>query len=235
MTSSFADPRLLFAEEGNPRLVYFMSVKFRLLALVRVSNVPFRLDAIDSILYHHPSENPHLLYSLLRAHVVFEDLGTLTLSRGLRDIKHREEEEKNGSLKTTEKRTPRDGESQTEKAHEEKARLLAAEGRTLSSSDVLAQEAVNSGPLTNTLLPASLENLAITSPPPIGSSTWADREAPNGTSTSSAELSEKARGKMRQTQESIDATSAIERAAAVAVGRNGFVPTQEWVTSWQQG
>jgi High-temperature-induced dauer-formation protein len=26
MASSFADPRLLFAEEGNPRLVYFMSV-----------------------------------------------------------------------------------------------------------------------------------------------------------------------------------------------------------------
>ncbi|KAG5219937.1 Protein HID [Salix suchowensis] len=27
----------------------------------------------------------------------------------------------------------------------------------------------------------------------------------------------------------------IDPAAAAAVGRNGFVPTQEWVTSWQQG
>ena len=47
--------------------------------------------------------------------------------------------------------------------------------------------------------------------------------------------SEKARGKMRARAESEDLTGSLERLAASGVGRNGFVPTQEWVTSWQQG
>jgi hypothetical protein len=197
------------------------------------TETPYRLDAINSILYHHPSDNPNLLYSLLRAHVVFEDLGTLTLSRGLRDIKRREEEEKDGSPKVTGKRMSRDRDPQAEQAHEEKARLLAAEGRSPPSSEVLAQESANSGPLTNTLLENSLENLSIASPPPTGTSSWTERGAA-GTSSMATELSEKARGKMRQTNET-DTTSVVERAAAIAAGRNGFVPTQEWVTSWQQG
>jgi len=33
----------------------------------------------------------------------------------------------------------------------------------------------------------------------------------------------------------MDATGSLERIAAAGVGKNGFVPTQEWVTSWQQG
>jgi High-temperature-induced dauer-formation protein len=161
--------------------------------------------------------------------VVFEDLGTLTLSRGLRDIKRREEEEKDGSPKVTGKMMSRDRDPQAEQAHEEKARLLAAEGRSPPSSEVLAQESANSGPLTNTLL----ENPSIASPPPTGTSSWAE-QGTAGTSSMATELSEKARGKMRQTNET-GTTPVVERAAAIAAGRNGFVPTQEWVTSWQQG
>jgi len=51
-------------------------------------------------------------------------------------------------------------------------------------------------------------------------------------------ISEKARGKMRaRSTDSVDTTASLERLtlAGVSVGRNGFVPTQEWVTSWQQG
>ncbi|QRW05595.1 hypothetical protein RhiLY_04594 [Ceratobasidium sp. AG-Ba] len=53
-----------------------------------------------------------------------------------------------------------------------------------------------------------------------------------------ARMSEKARGKMREDvvqEESRDLTAEEEIAAAVALGKNGFVPTQEWVTSWQRG
>jgi hypothetical protein len=166
--------------------------------------------------------------------MVFEDLGTLTLSRGLRDIKRREEEERDGSPKVPGKRNSRDRDPLIEQAHEEKARLLAAEGRFPPSSEALAEESANSGPLTNTLLANSLENLTIASPSPTGTSSWAERGAA-GTSSMAAELSEKARGKMRRTNESTDVTSMVERAAAIAAGRNGFIPTQEWVTSWQQG
>lgn len=44
--------------------------------------------------------------------------------------------------------------------------------------------------------------------------------------------SEKARGKMRAGRSmSDDMTGSLERLAASGVGRNGFVPTQEWVSS----
>jgi len=46
--------------------------------------------------------------------------------------------------------------------------------------------------------------------------------------------SEKAKGKMKERRSSSNSSS-LERIAAQGVGRNGFMPTQEWVTSWQQG
>jgi hypothetical protein len=46
--------------------------------------------------------------------------------------------------------------------------------------------------------------------------------------------SEKARGKMRARSLSVETISSLDR-APLAIGKNGFVPTQEWVTSWQQG
>ena len=64
-------------------------------------------------------------------------------------------------------------------------------------------------------------------------------QSPVSTSTNDAaqSKSEKARGKMRERQrsESVDMSGSLERIAAAGVGRNGFVPTQDWVTSWHQG
>ncbi|KAG8763476.1 hypothetical protein FRC11_003165 [Ceratobasidium sp. 423] len=53
-------------------------------------------------------------------------------------------------------------------------------------------------------------------------------------------MSEKARGKLREDAglgrtDSIDLSAEEELAAAVALGKNGFVPTQEWISSWQRG
>lgn len=63
-------------------------------------------------------------------------------------------------------------------------------------------------------------------------------------------MSEKARGKLRATSDSISSlpspTAAeaaaneipdeeLLRVAAAGVGPNGYVPTQEWVSSWQKG
>jgi hypothetical protein len=89
-----------------------------------------RLDTFNSILLRHPSQNPHLLYLMLRSHVLFEDLGTFTLARALRDIKRREEEERNkNQTHPTKGKSPTRGDGAAgQQAHEEKARLLAAEG-----------------------------------------------------------------------------------------------------------
>ena len=163
----------------------------------------------------------------MRAHVVFQDLGTFTLGRGLRDAKLRQEDEQNTAHSRTSsisrgKRIERGSESAG--AHEEKARLLAAEGRRQSDVEDTMRNAVTNN---------SLEQLRISSPPPTGPSTWAEQRSP--LTSASAELSEKARGKMRERQESLDMDESTARAAAVAIGKNGFVPTQEWVTSWVRG
>ncbi|KAI9508505.1 hypothetical protein F5148DRAFT_1196168 [Russula earlei] len=40
---------------------------------------------------------------------------------------------------------------------------------------------------------------------------------------------------MREQSVSLEMDNSLDRVTAAAVGRNGFMPTQEWVTSWQQG
>ena len=47
--------------------------------------------------------------------------------------------------------------------------------------------------------------------------------------------SEKARGKMKERSPEDEMDESLERIAAAGVGRNGFVPTQDWVASWQTG
>ena len=56
-------------------------------------------------------------------------------------------------------------------------------------------------------------------------------------------VSEKARGKMRATSissmstpaDSLENEEELVKVAEAGVGPNGYVPTQEWVTSWQKG
>lgn len=78
-----------------------------------------------------------------------------------------------------------------ETATEEKARLLAEEGRL--SIDLEAGQATTSS------------------------------------SVGAAGLPEKTRGKLRDRSQSVDIVPTMERALAAEIGRNGFVPTQEWV------
>lgn len=50
--------------------------------------------------------------------------------------------------------------------------------------------------------------------------------------------SEKAKGKMRErsdSQSTLTAEQEMQRLSLKGIGPNGYVPTQEWVTSWQKG
>jgi len=80
----------------------------------------------NSVIAYHPSDNPNLLYALLRAHRTFEDLGTFTLTRGLRDVRRMQ-------LATEEQSHVQDtkGKSRAteeyDQPHQEKQRLLERE------------------------------------------------------------------------------------------------------------
>src|SRR5258708_37354317 len=52
-----------------------------------------RLEIFNSVIAYHPSDNPNLIHALVRAHRTFEDLGTFTLARGLRDVRRIQEEQ----------------------------------------------------------------------------------------------------------------------------------------------
>ena len=195
-------------------------------SLIRFLTSFLRLEVFNSIILHHLAENPNLIYGMLRAHKTFEDLGTFTLARGLREIRRvqlaKEEQAKKGDTKGK-GRALGDLES-GEEPSVEKARLLESEASSRRESSEL-----NPDP-----------SLPSRDSPQRGVSL--DDEAPRmlvsptmGTIPEDV-LSEKVRGKMRERASmSVDMTRSLERIALAGIGRNRFVPTQEWVTSWQQG
>ncbi|KAJ6455814.1 high-temperature-induced dauer-formation protein-domain-containing protein [Mycena sanguinolenta] len=198
--TSFSNPMFLLSDEGHPRLLFFM------------------LEIFNSVILHNFSANPNLIYGILSSHKIFEDLGTFTLTRGLREIRRvqlaKEEQVRKADVKGKSPQAPNDD----SQPHEEKAKLLRHESETAlgqnDSNEASPRQSQAQDPEISMVIPSSptSENMS-----------------------GSTSGSEKVRGKMRARSESLDRNGSLDRVAAAGVGRNGFVPTQEWVTSWQQG
>ncbi|KAF7304736.1 hypothetical protein MKEN_01187700 [Mycena kentingensis (nom. inval.)] len=197
--TSFSNPLFLLSDEGHPRLLFFM------------------LEIFNAVILNNLRQNPNLIYNILSSHKTFEDLGTFTLSRGLREIgrvqRAKEEQARKADVKGKGRRTA----DEDPEAHDEKVKLLRSERETATPPDA-SQEA---SPRTSQTGEESEPSTGLPSIPP----------------TEAVPASEKARGKMRaeRRSHSLDANPTVERIAAAGLGKNGFVPTQEWVTSWQQG
>lgn len=191
----------------------------------------------NAVLLRNLSENPNLVYNIVRAHNSFEDLGTFTLARGLREIRRKQQLLEEGARNSSDKNKNRDSQSDAERPGDEKARLLRSESSIDVPDDIEAQrESISEEDRTGRpLMSPTLPSASVSTEPLMMPS-------------------EKARGKMRARGGSEDLTGSLERLAASGVGRNGFIPTQEWVrrlvqslylcvtkhvplqvTSWQQG
>lgn len=174
-----------------------------------------RLEVFNAVLLRNLADNPNLVYNLVRAHQSFEDLGTFTLARGLREIRRiqlaKEERARNSADKAADDKG-RVSQSDAETPGEEKARLLRNESSGDLPDDIEAQrESASEERVGRPLMSPTLPTASVSSEPPILPS-------------------EKARGKMRaRVSHSEDMTGSLERLAASGVGRNGFIPTQEWV------
>lgn len=178
-----------------------------------------RLEVFGAVIYHHPAENPNVTYGILQSRKLFEDLGTFNLVRGLREVRRvqlaKEERELNSASKPKVKTSVDDLELGDPSA--EKARLLQTEGA--SRPDIQEAE-LDSGSAR-----ASEEVLTAVLPP----------SSDNPYDLPASPMSEKVRGKMRERSSlSSETVNSLDR-VPLNIGRNGFVPTQEWVTSWQQG
>ncbi|KII88756.1 hypothetical protein PLICRDRAFT_41986 [Plicaturopsis crispa FD-325 SS-3] len=209
--TSFSNPLFLLADEGHPRLLFFM------------------LEIFNSVILHNVQENPNLIYAILTAHKAFEDLGTFTLARGLREIRRVQLAKEEQARKSETGKNPARTAGGDEEPHEEKARLLESES-VAALGESVSEERVSGSPQTPEQ--QQHEDEPSTTQPLTSPTT---ENAPLVAAPSS--ISEKARGKMRapRRSNSIETTGSLERIAASGIGRNGFVPTQEWVTSWQQG
>ncbi|KAF5376543.1 hypothetical protein D9757_008307 [Collybiopsis confluens] len=196
--ASFSNPLFLLSDEGHPRLLFFM------------------LDLFNSVILHHLSENPSLIHGILVAHKTFEDLGTFTLARGLREIRR------------------------VQLAKEDQAQKLGTDSK-IKSGRVSSDDEITPGVGKNMLAKDGETHLSNQTQEPVPDEPVAAPELILSSSRESARnaahpTSEKVKGKMKQrrSSSSLDAGS-LERIAASGIGRNGFVPTPEWVTSWQQG
>lgn len=211
--NAFSNPSFLLSDEGHPRLLFFMYA-MRLVTRVVVLIGRLRLEVFNAVLLRNLADNPNLVYNLVRAHKSFEDLGTFTLARGLREIRRRQQAKEEGARNSSDKNKARASQSEGERPGDEKARLLRSESISDIPDDIEAQrqsaseEDRTGRPLMSPTLPTASVSTEV--PPQLPS--------------------EKARGKMRaRLSESEDMTGSLERLAASGVGRNGFVPTQEWV------
>ncbi|KAK0503006.1 high-temperature-induced dauer-formation protein-domain-containing protein [Armillaria luteobubalina] len=196
--TSFSNPLFLLADEGHPRLLFFM------------------LEVFNYVILHHLAENPNLIYGIISSHKIFEDLGTFTLSRGLREIRRVQLAKEEQSRKTPTTRNPRES-AEGPESRMEKGRLLSSE-----SQDQLEE----------TASPDHDAETSVVVPPmsPTGEA------IPTADPAIASSVSEKARGKMKERRSlSSDTTISLERVAASGIGRNGFIPTHDWVSSWQEG
>lgn len=111
-----------------------------------------------------------------------------------------------------------------ESAHQEKARLLRNESdpvcgvtrdiESLSLSDEEHEDGLSGQ--------EHAETRPLTSPP--------SENSPTTSTTPIASVSEKARGKMKARKSTSLDTGSGDCIAAAGVGKNGFLPTQEWVS-----
>ncbi|KAF9483787.1 hypothetical protein BDN70DRAFT_851104 [Pholiota conissans] len=203
--TSFSNPLFLLSDEGHPRLLFFM------------------LEVFSSVIYHHAGQNPNITYDILQSRKIFEDLGTFTLAGGLREVKRAQlaKEERARKLANSDSK----GKSPIHDIEmgdpgAEKARLLENEGANLRDFPERDHNAGGSPRGSQ-----GEETLAHSSMIPT-SELGPSADSP---------ISEKARGKMRERRSlSVDTITPLDR-VPLSIGRNGFIPTQEWVTSWQQG
>ncbi|KAL4067524.1 high-temperature-induced dauer-formation protein-domain-containing protein [Scleroderma citrinum] len=203
----------LFNSFANPRFLLSDESHPRLLF--------FMLEIFNSVIFHHLADNPNLLYAIITTHRTFQELGTFSLARGIQEIRRVElakEEQARQAGHEKGSNAKQDVDVELGDIQAEKARLLQNESDIIAARTVVMEPSRNDAPEADNGENADLSSrfTAHENNPPLSSS-------------------EKARGKMRERRsESVD-TGGMERLTLSGVGRNGFVPTQEWVTSWQHG
>lgn len=178
--------------------------------------VYYLLETFNAVIYHQLHENPNLIYAILRSHADFQALATFTLLSGLREIQRK----KALRAKEEDRNTP----SPRGLVRTDSELAMLAEKAALLGREIDGDEIDDEGERASYRSHRdSNETPSLPSSPPERA------------------MSEKARGKMRATSPPVPPISSDEddeelmRLAAAGIGPQSYIPTQEWVTSWQKG
>ncbi|SCZ96541.1 BZ3500_MvSof-1268-A1-R1_Chr8-2g10280 [Microbotryum saponariae] len=196
---AFSAPNFLLMEEGNPRLVYYL------------------LEAFNNVIHHQLSDNPELIYAILRSHQRFDELSKFTLEMGVAEARRLKAERK---LKKAAVMAHTEGEMVEVGT---RRRSSSTSGAT-EEGDELSEKQRGKRRQRG----ASLETISVADLS-LGPT---DSSVPEGTNeTDPLESTRASEDQSRRT--SLDAGDFDEDAPFV--GKNGFVPGEAWVASWREG
>ncbi|CAG8439428.1 1323_t:CDS:10 [Ambispora leptoticha] len=225
---SFSTPGFLLSEEGNHRLTGYM------------------LEAFNNIIQYQFSDNPHVIYAIVRTHKKFEDLAEFTLAKGLLEIKRiqaAKEERRKQARGSTKQVVESDTKSLSSSTPSSPLSQDAGTTKPSSRSDSINSRQHGSNATHHSdehdefNEKAELMHSSIHSDDSHGGGDHNHNE--NDNDEGSGHLSEKARGKLpegvspadrRQSGDSSRSQNII--VPPFAVGKSGFVPTEDWVSSW---
>ncbi|KAF0344411.1 ubp5 interacting protein ftp10 [Gigaspora margarita] len=203
--SSFSSPMFLLADEGNHRLVGYM------------------LEALNNIIQYQFSDNPHVIYAIVCNPKKFEEMFDFTLSKGLAEIKRiqtikeRKKQAHNASMNKSELSLDR------KSIHDEPASqppISDTESMISNKKDDEHEAELNE----------KTELLSVTSADDRGESMHLSEKArgklPEGVTAASRQ-----RNSVDNTQNNIINSNSVI-VTPFAVGKSGFIPTEDWVSSW---
>lgn len=226
LLAQVSNAAFLLADEGHPRSLYFL------------------LEAINSILVYQADSNRNVVYALLSKSKEVNRLESFTLRKGIAEIRRKAGLARVGGTPSAvsspagesapilnESAAKANGASKS--AEEEKA-LLAAKDSTASSA---AEEAEEEGAPAVPSAKALGKARRISAAEPLSSASTAGDEMP--TEVQQPGGAGKARSEARREDGADEWVNRLDDGelfeAASRVGKNGFVPSEEWVKSWVDG
>jgi hypothetical protein len=214
LLGSFSAPAFLLADEGNPRLLYFL------------------LEALNAVLHRNAQANPNLMYALLRSRRDVERLSRFTLASGIADVRRSRQRTGNASQAAQPPQRASRTNDTASSAQTSPTMLdtsLAKDEKAQSTAQG-EQERVSNG--AGDAVPESSARADIDA---SSEKVRGKRRQMSGTNGQSAPGV--------PTADALDAEDALVAgfsddellAAASTIGRNGFIATPAWVASWQSG
>ncbi|KAI7852075.1 high-temperature-induced dauer-formation protein-domain-containing protein, partial [Circinella umbellata] len=199
---SMSAPGFLLADEANHRLVGYL------------------LEAFDNIIQYQFSDNPNMLYALVRTNSKFEKLRDFNLEKAIAEIERVRQLKEEKLLRNNQQQAPRIS-SATE------------DNKSVTSSD-------NTAPTTPTVVE---DNNKTDDQKQVDEQSKEDASQKNDKQEQQSPqeqdgLSEKARGKLPEsTTENASSTSSLASTTSTSTvqlpgAKNGFTATEDWVSQW---